>query len=54
MVQQTTSGGKPLQFLPAEHTDFVFVIVPKELPWLMVGMVLVAGVGMLWWRRRRR
>lgn len=54
VVQQTTSGGTPLKFRPEEHTDFVFVVVPEEISWLVAGVVFIAGAGILWWRRRRR
>ena len=54
MLQQTTSGEKPIRFLPEEHTDVIVTVVRDDLPWLVAAVVLVAGTGILWWRWRRR
>jgi len=54
VVQQTTADGKPVAFIPKEHSDFIFTTVPDELPWVVAGVLLVAGAAFLWWYGRCR
>jgi cell division protein FtsW (lipid II flippase) len=44
----------PLEFTPAEHTDFIFVVSDWPAFLVTVGAVTLAMVTLVWYWRRRR
>jgi cell division protein FtsW (lipid II flippase) len=45
------SGQRPVDFVPEQHTDFVFSVTPSLLGF---GVAIVAVAVVLWYYRRRR
>lgn len=53
-MQQTTVDGRPIRFLPVAHKDFIVVVTHPRALALLAGAIVLAGVGIVWWRRRHR
>lgn len=53
-MQQVPVAGRPVEFLPEEHQDFILVITDWRAVALVAGAIVLAVVSFLWWRHRHR
>jgi cell division protein FtsW (lipid II flippase) len=53
---QQSGDRRRLEFIPQEHTEFVFMVVRERLALTSVLVILLGAAGLVWWipRRRRR
>ena len=53
MQQGSQAAQRPVEFVPAEHTDFIFAVAGAEL-WAGLLLLTLALATLAIWRRRRR